>query len=709
MALEEFWWSSNGGGPDPGDLIGQSLRFRGAQRLNRTPATAGNINTWTWSCWVKKARWDIAQPIFCAKSVSDTDAVTSWSPEIDQFGFVWRDTLVGTVQVAGKQRDPSAWYHLVYRWDVNEPVATRMRIYINGELQTLSTNNPPALEMTINSTAPHAIGVNRAGGTAPTQNFEGYMADMYMVDGQSLDPTAFGRENDEGVWVPREPDFTPAEMRPSDYLFSMPWSATPDTAEFLTTTQRSFNASQPASLAFDGLIGGSNFAQANGGMVWRPETQPEGVTRIVVRGRRISNAWLNGTKLSFSSVDNADFDIYNGPAVDLTTLAIFSGSSSFPSDLERIQLEQDGVLTTVLNPYMWSADLTASGSTFSAAGQPQNAFNGQTGTTQAAELTGNGAIIWDPTPNIVARTSIRVFTPNANCFCEVNNLGSVALTQNGWTEVSNGTAFPIEIETINVARSAPAGSPPAVSAYEIDGRIYIDAINNSYGVNGYHLDFSDPDDLGADRSGNGNDWTPTGFDTAPVGIFSQFMTGPNGFAAGQGAANAFVDPNSQNPNGTFARSANNGDTITFAPPGGIPYTNGYQIKAAFCDLRVNGVQKQTMTSGNAIYFEAGSGTIETVEFVGSSSRPEINYFLINPGSEQSSSPNPPPAGFYLADNTGVDYDLMQDSPTQNWATLNSLNIAGTYSEANLNVQLNSDASNRTTAATHAALPTSGKY
>ena len=35
------------------------------------------------------------------------------------------------------------------------------------------------------------------------------------------------------------------------------------------------------------------------------------------------------------------------------------------------------------------------------------------------------------------------------------------------------------------------------------------------------LDFSDPDDLGADRSGNGNDFTASGgFNTDPVGIFS---------------------------------------------------------------------------------------------------------------------------------------------------------------------------------------------
>ena len=50
-------------------------------------------------------------------------------------------------------------------------------------------------------------------------NMEGHMADVYFIDGQALEPTAFGRTNEQGVWVPREVDFTPAEMRNSDFLF----------------------------------------------------------------------------------------------------------------------------------------------------------------------------------------------------------------------------------------------------------------------------------------------------------------------------------------------------------------------------------------------------------------------------------------------------------------------------------------------------------
>ena len=63
--ISDYWFSSQSGGPGPGPApIGHSLRFRGAQRLNRTPTAAGNVNVWTWSCWIKKADWGTARPIF---------------------------------------------------------------------------------------------------------------------------------------------------------------------------------------------------------------------------------------------------------------------------------------------------------------------------------------------------------------------------------------------------------------------------------------------------------------------------------------------------------------------------------------------------------------------------------------------------------------------------------------------------------------------
>ena len=53
MDFSNFWYQSTaaepgpGPNPDPGDLIANSLRFRGAQWLNRTFGTPTAQNTWT--------------------------------------------------------------------------------------------------------------------------------------------------------------------------------------------------------------------------------------------------------------------------------------------------------------------------------------------------------------------------------------------------------------------------------------------------------------------------------------------------------------------------------------------------------------------------------------------------------------------------------------------------------------------------------------
>ena len=56
--------------------------------------------------------------------------------------------------------------------------------------------------------------------------------------------------------------------------------------------------------------------------------------------------------------------------------------------------------------------------------------------------------------------------------------------------------------------------PTEFGQYDNNGVWVPKAYTGTYGANGCHLDFSDPADIGADRSGNGNDFTATGFELA---------------------------------------------------------------------------------------------------------------------------------------------------------------------------------------------------
>ena len=65
--------------------------------------------------------------------------------------------------------------------------------------------------------------------------------------------------------------------------------------------------------------------------------------------------------------------------------------------------------------------------------------------------------------------------------------------------------------------------PTTFGRHSHDVWVPVDAQGLTYGANGFKLTFEDPSDIGKDYSGNGNDFTATGFDIAPVGIFSPFL------------------------------------------------------------------------------------------------------------------------------------------------------------------------------------------
>ena len=58
-----------------GKIIEKSLRFNrtGSHRLNRTPASAGNRKTWTWSGWVKRATSDASNNLVLWSSYEDSN------------------------------------------------------------------------------------------------------------------------------------------------------------------------------------------------------------------------------------------------------------------------------------------------------------------------------------------------------------------------------------------------------------------------------------------------------------------------------------------------------------------------------------------------------------------------------------------------------------------------------------------------------------
>jgi hypothetical protein len=191
--------------PNP---ISRSVRLRASAsaKLSRTPATAGNRKTWTWSGWFKRGALSSRQTIFSVYGgLNNNDWIElrlDATTDILTFSGYSADILV-TNQVF---RDPSAWYHIVIAMDTTQATSSnRTKIYINGvQVTSFSVAAYPTLNQDtgMNMVAPHRIGDLAFNDLF---YFDGYITETNLIDGQALTPSSFGGTNAvTGVWEPRQ-------------------------------------------------------------------------------------------------------------------------------------------------------------------------------------------------------------------------------------------------------------------------------------------------------------------------------------------------------------------------------------------------------------------------------------------------------------------------------------------------------------------------
>jgi hypothetical protein len=189
--------------------ITNSLRFNSGSSdyLNRTPSSSGNRQIWTFSFWIKKTALASRQNFFQG---GNHDAGSNSSYMEFSSGNVLRiaeyNGSIETYNLDTTQlfRDVSAFYHIVVAFDTTQATSTnRVKLYVNGtQVTSFSTSNYPTqnYNTSVNHTLVHNIGRDPAGGFA----FNGYMSDVYLIDGQQLTPSSFGETDfDTGIWKPK--------------------------------------------------------------------------------------------------------------------------------------------------------------------------------------------------------------------------------------------------------------------------------------------------------------------------------------------------------------------------------------------------------------------------------------------------------------------------------------------------------------------------
>jgi hypothetical protein len=185
--------------------IDNSCRFNdgSSDYLNRTPGSASNRKTWTFSAWFKLSSGG-GNTIFS----SYTDA-NNWTDfyfsGTNNFEFIsYASAYLFHFTSSQRFRDYSAWYHIVLTLDTTQATASnRIKLYVNGSQVTALDNNDYPTQNSdhkINSTDPHTLGLSE---TNTAISYDGYMSEINFIDGQALTPTDFAEfDADSGIWKP---------------------------------------------------------------------------------------------------------------------------------------------------------------------------------------------------------------------------------------------------------------------------------------------------------------------------------------------------------------------------------------------------------------------------------------------------------------------------------------------------------------------------
>jgi hypothetical protein len=199
--------------PSGGYQISRSVRLRNSASayFNRTPASASNRQTWTYSGWVKRGLLTTRMPLLGGYTGTTNGTLRTDITILDgaalNVGSDQMQTATDFVlQTTQLLRDPSAWYHIVVAFDTTQATSTnRVKIYVNGvQITAFSTASYPSLNyqggINFNSNQYINRWYDSGGG-----NYygDGYITEVNFIDGQALTPSSFGQTNTvTGVWQP---------------------------------------------------------------------------------------------------------------------------------------------------------------------------------------------------------------------------------------------------------------------------------------------------------------------------------------------------------------------------------------------------------------------------------------------------------------------------------------------------------------------------
>ena len=188
--------------------IDNSLRFDDGStaNLSKTLDSGGNRQIWTFSAWVKRTDLTSTFPVLLGTFVNTQNYGLIRFDSSGKINIVSKISDANGINLSttALHRDVGSWYNIVVAVDTTQSTNTnRVKLYVNGnQITDFSTSTYPSQDYStiFNYNILHYIG--RYGGST-TGNFDGYMAQVHLVDGLQLTPSSFG-ESKSGIWIPKD-------------------------------------------------------------------------------------------------------------------------------------------------------------------------------------------------------------------------------------------------------------------------------------------------------------------------------------------------------------------------------------------------------------------------------------------------------------------------------------------------------------------------
>jgi hypothetical protein len=197
-------FSATKGGSPSGYQISRSVRLRisAGGYLNRTLSASGSTSQWTYSAWTKRGTLGSFNVLLssCITGSTYFQSVLAFdsSDKLWYYQFSNGSGYAVNVTSTAVFRDPSAWYHVVMKFDAS---TSSMIVWVNNQ-QVINSSSFSTTNRLINSNNVHYIG-NYAYQTVDPGRYDGYLTEVNFIDGQALTPSSFGQTNGvTGVWSP---------------------------------------------------------------------------------------------------------------------------------------------------------------------------------------------------------------------------------------------------------------------------------------------------------------------------------------------------------------------------------------------------------------------------------------------------------------------------------------------------------------------------